>query len=29
MAKRQVTWIQTLGAIFLGIALYKFHFDDG
>lgn len=29
MAKRQINWIQTLGAVFLGIALYRFLFSDG
>ena len=29
MAKQKVNWIQTLGAVFLGIALYRFLFSDG
>jgi hypothetical protein len=29
MATQKINWIQMLGAVFLGIALYRFLFSEG
>jgi F0F1-type ATP synthase assembly protein I len=29
MSEQKVNWVQTLGAVFLGIALYRFFFSEG